>query len=175
MSITYGKGNRFKNNKMLVYTTFYSDKGDSVTRSLKNAGLNSSNYARRHYVVSGEFGCSYPNSSLPDETGGIIGTTWPFNDFKDVDSFTIISLENSSSYHCFIPIGPYYIDHKTYDLKTNDSFVATKGCVYVSTVDFTINDEIHEAGAILACEDNDATVIMKADGKITAFVAIKTL
>ena len=174
MSITFGKGNQFKNINMSVYTTVYSIKGDSLTRDLKNTGLSSSSYVRRHYVISGEFGCSFPDSDLPDESGGV-GTVWPFDEFKNVDSFTISALKDGSSYHCMTPIGKYHIEHKEYNLKANQTLAAEKGNIYISTVDFMVDNEVHPAGAVLACENNNCTLTMSSAGKVTSFLAVSDL
>lgn len=171
MAISYGGSNAFKNNNINVHTTIYGQAGDSSTRILKQPGLTAEDYARRHYVVSGGFRASYPNSNVIDETG-MVGTVWPFNEYKEVESFIITAIEDNSSYHCITPVGPYHIEHEKYNVKAGESFNVYKGNIYLSTADFTVNGYVHTAGAVLGCENGDATITMNADGLLTRFWAV---
>jgi hypothetical protein len=175
MAISYGGGNFFKNLNINVHTTIYGKKGDSSTRNLKMPGLSATTYARRHYVLSGEFSSSFPNSNVPDESGGVVGTTWPFADFKDVEAFTITAVKDNSSYHCITTVGKNHIEHEEYEIADNSTFLATQGRIYIASVDCTVNGETHKAGSVLACENGDAELTFTQGGKVTAYSSVADL
>jgi len=174
MTVTIGEGHTFSDLKFRVNTTVYTKAGDSITRKLNKIGINPETYARRHYVISGEFVSDFPNTGLPQQTGGTVGTVWPLDGNIASDTFTITALEDNSSYVCVIPTqSNIQIVHNEDVLVAGQPYMTTVGKCYISTVDYFLNTgEQKTAGSVLVSANQPSVIIPNKSGTLMVFYAI---
>jgi hypothetical protein len=139
---------------------------------LARIGFSSNNYVRRHYVTSGRFKASYPDTVYPDEYDGV-GCVWPFSDYKEVNNYVVTAMEDNSAFHCFLPIGSRrMVTHEFFNLSAGEEYLAKVGKIYSPDVDSYVNGNFTKAFTLIACQENDSTITLTKDGKIAAFFTI---
>lgn len=174
MTVNIGNPVSFSDLKFRINTTVYTKAGDSITRKLNKVGLTPDTYARRHYVTSGEFVSDFPDTGLPQQTGGTVGTVWPLNGNVATDTFQITALEDNSSYVCIIPTDPnYQIVHEVHNLVSGQPYMTAVGKCYISTVDYTLfMGDQKKAGAVLVCATSPDIITPSASGSVMVFSAV---
>jgi hypothetical protein len=156
---------------MYMHKTCFTDAGDRIARRLTMKGLSVKNYKRRHVVLSGGFGTSFPNTDIPDQIGHI-GAIWPYDVYLPVDQFEIYSLEPNSCYLCIVPTQGYKIVHQVLKYNANDGLQITKGKAYIPTVSYTIDGEIRLPFTAVVCKNQEKTISLDANGSVMIFWAI---
>lgn len=174
MTITIGEGTTFSDLGFRINTTVYSKAGDNITRKLSQPQLNPDTYARRHYVIRGQFDSSFPNTNISPQIGGIVGTVWPVPGNIETDTFTITAAVDDSAYVCIIPVGQNKkIIHSVDQLTGGNPYITSTGYAYISTVDYQeYNGEYKKTGSVLVCANNPIVLIPVANGQIIKFASI---
>lgn len=171
MAVIFGKITNFGN--INLNTTIHENVGDKVTGSINRPKFSSATYARRHVVISGLLKGVFPETDYPDDIG-VVGSVWPYDDFKGVKTFDIVALEPNSSYHCFIPSSGYHINHEVVDLIENQSVNLEIGSMYVPLVEFNFKNSINALGSVVSCINQSTTITPLATGKIVKLTAVKS-
>ena len=174
MTVQIGEAHVFSDLKFRVNTTVYTNAGDSITRKLSKVGLTPDTYARRHYVIGGEFVSDFPGTTIPQQTGGTVGIVWPLSGNIETDSFTITALEDNSSYVCVIPTDPNYkIIHEVHNLVAGQVYGTATGKCYIPTVDCNLYSGGQlNAGSILVCATTADIITPLSNGSVMVFSAI---
>ena len=174
MTVQIGEPHSFSDLKFRINTTVYTNAGDSITRKLNKVGLNPDTYARRHYVTSGEFVSDFPDTDIPQQTGGTVGTVWPLNENIETDTFTITALEDNSSYVCVIPTDPnYQVIHEVHGLVAGQVYGTATGKCYIPTVDCNLYSGGQlNAGGVLVCANNADIITPLSSGSVMVFSAV---
>ena len=178
MTIVSGDLTIFEKLMMAVHTTVYSNSGDTKSRNLNNPDISQDSYVRRHVIASGSFEIGYPNTSYSSDIMKT-GEIWPVDGVKETNNFTITALKDGSSYHCIAASCKFQqidgktvenkIEHDEVALTKDNPFTATVGKIYIPTVDFTLNGDLKKSFTVIACSNNDATIIPSADGSVGIF------
>lgn len=170
--IKIGEAVYFNKLNMKVTTTICEKAGEFFgDNPLSRIGFSAGNYVRRHFVISGQFKASYPDTQYADEFDGV-GCVWPYSDHKEVDNYVVTAMEDNSAFHCFLPIGSgRQVLHEIYDVKSSDTFLAGVGKIYCPTVNYTVNGDKKKAFSLVACSEISTTIKLTKNGKIAAFYA----
>jgi len=171
--IKIGEPTYFTKLNIKVTTTICEQAGDFFgDNPLSRIGFSADTYVRRHYVTSGKFKASYPDTDYPDEFD-TVGCVWPYNDHKDVNNYVVTAMEPNSAFHCFLPIGKgRQIQHDIVEMEANTNYVAKQGKIYSPSVDFYVDGVLKKAFSLLACSESDATIKLAKKGTIAIFYAI---
>jgi len=166
--IRIGVQSNFPRIFMATATTVFDKAGEMLKDNyMSSYGLNANSYARRHYIISGGFRASFPNSNVADDID-YIGNVWPYAEDRNVNNFDITALEDNSSYICFIPYGSSQVKHEVIEVQ---DYVATIGRAYVPSVDFTFNGQPQKAHTVVTCSRADAHLVLSQKAKLTIFYA----
>ena len=174
MSVIFGKSTRFKELSLSVLTTLYEKAGDTDEHVLSNVGLTSKTYDRRNHLLTGSFDVSYPGSDCPNDIYDSMGCIELSNsDYRHVDRFKIVALEDNTSCHCILPIGANrQVQHELIPLVNGETFVAARGRLYIPDVGFTLAGRAVPAGVVIDCSTTDKSIVPDEDGIITAYYSV---
>jgi hypothetical protein len=158
-----------RNSKIILTSTKFDDKGDSVTSTMNisTGTMTKEVYTRKHVVYSGAFVASFPGTDEPSEYGGL-GVSFPTKEaYKIADNrFTVTADEPGSVYYCVFPI--YDTDKIVQVERTlapGDTVTVSSGTVaFVFGSNFMVNGTTStEIKTVLACEKKSAVIAAQTE------------
>jgi hypothetical protein len=167
--------------QIFLTSTVYENVGDTINTRMELSDSHPGtdvilrqSYVKKHVVYEGTFTVSFPGTDEPDEPG-VPGEVFPRRDTYKVDKeeFVVTATSPMSKYYCVMPI--YSITDQIFQkdifIKAGESHtikVATVGFVFGNG--FEVNGKTSEATqAVLACENNSATIVALEDTHIIEF------
>ena len=164
---------------IFINKTVFLNKDETINIPLNDTGLTVEKYDRRHYITSGKFkfnGINLKRNASMSPRIGELGRIFPdiddlkINEFKLIDSFDLIPVEDNSCYLCIRTCLPNnIIKHENYSVNIENEFTLLKGNLYIANINLIIDGVLIEAHTPIPVIKSDRNINIKENGRITQF------